>query len=218
MTDLPLHDDAPAPLWVRLLLGLLILVPVLVLGGVLQSALRSSDPLRNLPKLADVEAEWGERLLTFRRLGRADEGRINLDGSYERLPTIPDDLRRLDGETVAMLGFMAPYDSLENFGKVMIMPTLTGCYFCVPPAMNQVVYVEQKAAEAPFYDEDPVVAVGVLRLWTPESREAYHQAGYLFAILDAEVTPLAEEARFIPAGGKAPVPEHLGGHIPDALP
>ncbi len=211
MTDLPLQDDAPAPLWVRFLLGLLILIPVLVLGGVLQNTFRS-DPLRRLPNRAEIEAEWGDRLLTFRRIGRADEGVIHLDGSFERLPSIPSDLRALDGETVAMLGFMAPFDSLERFERIMIMPTMVGCYFCVPPSMNQVVYAEQKDRDAPFYD-DPVLVVGRLHLWTPDSRAPYHRDGYLFAILESEVTPVDPAAPFIPAGDRAPAPDHLGDHL-----
>ncbi|MFK7961976.1 MAG: DUF3299 domain-containing protein, partial [Phycisphaerales bacterium] len=80
----------------------------------------------------------------------------------------PDALMELNGQRVSLVGFMAPYDSLDNMRHCMILPSYVGCNFCAPPRMNQVVYVTQGGGDDdsgsfPFVEEASHVT-GTLRL------------------------------------------------------
>ena len=49
----------------------------------------------------------------------------------------PEALLQLDGKEVQLIGFMAPFDSLENMRRCMIVPTYVGCTFCSPPTSRR---------------------------------------------------------------------------------
>ena len=53
----------------------------------------------------------------------------------------PESLEKLNGRKVRMIGFMAPFDSLEDMRRCMIVPSYVGCTFCSPPNLRQVVYL-----------------------------------------------------------------------------
>ena len=57
--------------------------------------------------------------------------------------SFPEDLQKLDGQKVSLIGFMAPFDSLEDMSRCMIVPSYVGCTFCTPPNLRQVVFVTQ---------------------------------------------------------------------------
>ena len=106
----------------------------------------------------------------------------------------PERLRALDGRRVRIVGFMAPYDSLNDMRRCMIVPSYVGCSFCSPPNLTQVVYVRQaERAGARFhFIEAPSDVSGILRLPRPESTSEGHQEGFIYAIEDAVVTPYLE--------------------------
>ena len=91
----------------------------------------------------------------------------------------PEALLQLDGKEVQLLGFMAPFDSLENMRRCMIVPAYVGCTFCSPPDLTQVVYVTQgdgdTAGQYPYVDTVAHVR-GTLRLSVPPNG-ASHPAG-----------------------------------------
>ncbi|MCG8600245.1 MAG: DUF3299 domain-containing protein, partial [Verrucomicrobiales bacterium] len=116
----------------------------------------------------------------------------------------PESLLSLEGKRVQLTGFMAPYDSLNDMRRCMIVPSYVGCTFCSPPSLTQVVYVQQKeqsGGEFPFI-EPPSRVSGILRLSEGEEMHAGHQEGFVYVIDDAVVTPyLGDDA-----------PERAPGH------
>jgi len=103
----------------------------------------------------------------------------------------PEALQALEGERVRLVGFMAPWDSLVDMGRCLIMPTYVGCNFCSPPSLTQVVFVEQLPATRGRHEfiEEPSEVSGTLRLSHPESISEGHAQGFLFVLEDAVVTP-----------------------------
>ncbi|MEM6277898.1 MAG: DUF3299 domain-containing protein [Verrucomicrobiota bacterium] len=105
----------------------------------------------------------------------------------------PESLRALDGQYVRLVGFMAPYDSLSDMRRCMIVPSYVGCTFCAPPSLTQVVYVRQKERanqEFPFI-EPPSDVSGILRIAEGENLHEGHRDGFVFVIDEAIITPYA---------------------------
>ena len=110
----------------------------------------------------------------------------------------PESLEKLNGRKVRMIGFMAPFDSLEDMRRCMIVPSYAGCTFCSPPNLRQVVYVTQggdDSSEKTYsFIEEPSHAVGTLRISLPESSHEGKKHGFVYSIEDAEVTVHTGEA------------------------
>ena len=98
-------------------------------------------------------------------------------------------LEALDGQRVAVAGFMAPFDQLDDLSVFMLMPSYVGCYFCAPPSFTQVLLVRQKeedrARKRPFIDP-PIRVTGVLRLYRPASTHPAHRDQFVYALDEAE--------------------------------
>ncbi|MEM6673166.1 MAG: DUF3299 domain-containing protein [Planctomycetota bacterium] len=130
----------------------------------------------------------------------------------------PESLTELDGREVSLIGFMAPFDSLEDMRRCMIVPAYVGCQFCSPPKLTQVVYVNQDVdgdtgRKFPFIEE-PSHIVGTLRLSLPGSEHEGTRQGFLYSLEDAVVTPYTGDApERAPGHGATPVgqPIHLQG-------
>ena len=105
-------------------------------------------------------------------------------------PVYPGDLAPMDGQQVRIFGFMSPYNSLEDMRNFMLMPTATGCYFCVPPSPREVIFVRMADRDKvqPFVDE-PLEVTGTLNLWKENSDEAAHRM-FLYVIDDAKIRPV----------------------------
>jgi hypothetical protein len=100
-------------------------------------------------------------------------------------PVFPERIAALDGRRVRMVGFMAPFDSLTDMRNFMLLPTLVGCYFCVPPSALEVVLVRVKADGPVPFSEPAIEVTGTLKLWKAESGDAGHQY-FLFIMDDAQ--------------------------------
>ncbi len=117
-------------------------------------------------------------------------------------------LAALDGKRVAVAGFMAPFDQLDDLTVFMLMPSYVGCYFCAPPSFTQVLLVRQReegrTSKRPFIDP-PIRVTGVLRLYQPESTHAAHRDQFVYALDDAvcEVVTGPEVPRRASAHGEA---------------
>lgn len=166
-------------------------------GPVLKSELsqRHLDGAGHGPPVADIDFAMLDevRLLDL----------IEMDVDF------PEALRALEGRRVRLVGFMAPWDSLHDMGRCLILPTYVGCNFCAPPSLTQVVFVEQ--AEAPGagreFIEEPSEVSGTLRLLRPESTNEGHANGFFFALEDAVATPyFGPDAPERPAGHEMPEP------------
>lgn len=103
----------------------------------------------------------------------------------------PEALLQLDGKEVQLIGFMAPFDSLENMRRCMIVPTYVGCTFCSPPDLTQVVYVTQgdgdTAGKYPYVDTVAHVR-GTLRLSVPPNEHEGALQGFIYSLENAVVT------------------------------
>jgi hypothetical protein len=121
-------------------------------------------------------------------------------------PVYPGTLSPLDGRTVRIRGFMTPYDDLENLATFMVMGFPTGCNFCAPPAVNQVVLARQPERKGAYpYIDGPIEVTGTLALWTPDSADPAHRDEYFLYIMnDVRVKSL-------PASAFRPPTEHRLG-------
>lgn len=107
-------------------------------------------------------------------------------------PVFPPGMRALDGQRVRIQGFMSPYDSLQDMRRFMLFPFPTGCNFCAPPAVNQVVFVRQKEGLRRYgFVDAPILITGTLRLWREDSEDPAHTDDFfLYVMEDTEVREL----------------------------
>ena len=86
----------------------------------------------------------------------------------------PEELEKLNGQKVSLIGFMAPFESLEDMSRCMIVPSYVGCTFCTPPNLRQVVFVTQGNNDSetnyPFIEE-PSHVTGIFRITEPGSTQ-----------------------------------------------
>jgi hypothetical protein len=111
------------------------------------------------------------------------------DGKKDATLNYPAEIKALDGKRVAIVGFMAPFEKLDDMSTCMILPASVGCYFCSPPAVTQVALIQQKGGtkdKRPFINE-AVIVTGTLRLFTFASQHPAHQADFMYALDDATV-------------------------------
>jgi len=111
------------------------------------------------------------------------------DGQKDATIHYPAEIKALDGKRVAIVGFMAPFEKLDDMSTCMLLPASVGCYFCSPPAVTQVALIQQKTdskAKRPFINE-AIIVTGTLRLFTFASQHPAHQADFMYALDDATV-------------------------------
>ena len=132
----------------------------------------------------------------------------------------PEELQKLDGKKVRLIGFMAPFDSLEDMSKCMMVPSYVGCTFCTPPNLRQVVFVTQGAESSeetyPFIEE-PSYVTGIFRITNSESTHEGKNQGFVYSIENAEVTAHTGEAPKR-APGHATPGSHNKGQNAEPLP
>ncbi len=76
--------------------------------------------------------------------------------------TFPEELKKLDGRLVNIVGFMAAIDQFREVKEFMLMPIPLTCYFCDAPPMRDIIEVKlQKPANM---INEPVLIGGRLRL------------------------------------------------------
>jgi hypothetical protein len=153
-------------------------------GGPHSENLRSADQVTSMTALLRQAEASAPR-----------DGSVNFDLLKETVlkrkppPIYPESLAALDGRTVTVRGFMAPYDSLTDMRNMMLMQTSVGCYFCVPPSPKEVVFVRRNdAKEQPFIPE-PIEATGTLKLWSKDSTDPEHTM-FLYVLDDAKIRPI----------------------------
>jgi len=69
---------------------------------------------------------------------------------------IPDFIRAFDGKTVDMTGYMMPLNTVKNIRSFVFVPSLFGCCYGQPPAVNHIVLVKMADGKTAKYFEDPV--------------------------------------------------------------
>ena len=111
--------------------------------------------------------------------------------------SFPDELQKLDGKKVSLIAFMAPFDSLEDMSRCMMVPSYVGCTFCTPPNLRQVVFVTQgnNDSETNYsFIEEPSQVTGTFRITGPESTHEGKKQGFVYSIENAEVIAHTGEA------------------------
>jgi len=115
-------------------------------------------------------------------------------------PDYPAELEALDGKTVEFLGFMTPYDSIDEFKRFMLVNFPTGCNFCEIPRLQEIVFVQVDLSKKPPPFIDGITKVrGTLNLlkpdrafeiegWLPEERHNVFKE-FIYIISDATATP-----------------------------
>ena len=119
----------------------------------------------------------------------------------------PDELQKLDGKKVSLISFMAPFDSLEDMSRCMMVPSYVGCTFCTPPNLRQVVFVTQgnKDDETVYsFIEEPSHVTGTFRITRPDSTHEGKEQGFVYSIENAKVVPHTGEAPVRAAGHATP--------------
>ncbi|MCC5876082.1 MAG: DUF3299 domain-containing protein [Candidatus Sumerlaeia bacterium] len=140
---------------------------------------KALERLKESGRLPDVS---GDKMISFEDL---------METKLYRLPppVFTDKVAGLGGNTVRMVGFMSPYDSLTDLRNFMLVQVPTGCYFCAPPGPLQVVSVRIDSDTPVSFIEEPILVEGTLRLWEEESTNPMHRM-FLFVIDKAKVTPI----------------------------
>lgn len=106
--------------------------------------------------------------------------------------TYPPEIEKLEGKRVSIIGFMAPFESLEDMSTCILLPSYVGCFFCRPPSFTQVIFVHQHkeadGAKRPFI-QSPSLVTGTLLTHREGSTHPAHQMEFVYVLEDAEVVP-----------------------------
>ena len=71
---------------------------------------------------------------------------------------IPEFIRKLDGQNIEMTGYMMPLSDIKNIHSFILVPSLFGCCYGQPPAVNHIVLVKMAdGGSVKFFNETIVV-------------------------------------------------------------
>lgn len=87
-------------------------------------------------------------------------------GELDYITGIPsDDLKKLDGQTVRVPGFMVPLeDEVKSVTEFLLVPSPQACIHVPPPPSNQMVFVNVKKSAHQNVQFGPIWVYGTLRL------------------------------------------------------
>ncbi len=89
----------------------------------------------------------------------------------QRTP-IPDSIRKLDGQTVEMTGYMMPLSEVKNITQFVLVPFLWGCCYGQPPAVNHIMVVNMPEGQTSNVYNDQVRVRGTFHVG--ETRQNGH--------------------------------------------
>jgi len=147
--------------------GKLILIALIFCVLVIVTSLLSgNNPRRWMTQVAPASAAVA-RTLPSSDVGRKDDSLVAL--SFELLKKwtyvegqtpIPDFIRAFDGKSVYMTGYMMPLITVKNIRSFILAPSLFGCCYGQPPAVNHIVLVSMADGKTAKYFEDPIRVSG----------------------------------------------------------
>ena len=76
----------------------------------------------------------------------------------------PGFIKALDGKPVEMLGYMMPLTEIENIKEFLLVPSLWGCCYGQPPAVNHIVAVKLPAGQTTKFYSGPIRIDGRFRV------------------------------------------------------
>ena len=89
---------------------------------------------------------------------------------------IPGFIKALDGKNIEMVGFMMPLTEVKNITQFLLVPSLWGCCYGQPPAVNHIVVVKMPPGQtSKFYDD-------VIRVRGKFNASETKQDGYLVSL------------------------------------
>ena len=114
-----------------------------------------------------------DQVLPFEQLG---------GWSYEAgLKGMPQRVRDLHDKKVVMLGFMLPIDEVQNIQEFLLVESLWGCCYGLPPDINGIVRCVMPLNMRLDYQFEPLKVVGTLKI------SATEMDGYIVDIYQLEV-------------------------------
>ena len=69
---------------------------------------------------------------------------------------IPDFIQKLNGQNIEMVGFMMPLSEVKNITEFILVPSLWGCCYGQPPAVNHVVVVRMPPGQTTKFFNDVI--------------------------------------------------------------
>jgi len=128
--------------------GALILLPALV--SLIQARLLKEKSLKlDLAQAASAEhgnSKYEE--LTFNTL----KNWTYIEGKT----ALPGFIKSLDGKNVEMVGFMMPLTQVKEISEFLLVPSLWGCCYGQPPAVNHIVVVRMRQGHLTKFFNDVV--------------------------------------------------------------
>lgn len=132
---------------------------------------KGSDP-RDLAAVRSAEKmlEQEQKLMARLREGKlpgVDRLRFETLGGWKYtkgLDGIPDATKALDGQKIAMIGFMLPIDEVKDIRHFLLVQSLWSCCYGTPPDVNGIVRVELPKDRPIDYSFEPLLITGTLRV------------------------------------------------------
>ena len=106
--------------------------------------------------------------MTIKELG-------NFEYNQEHGGNIPADVKKLNGATVRMRGFMIPMDQSDTISRFALVPSLWSCCFGEPPQVQHIITVHCEKGKGVSYVSRPIVVEGLLEV--KETREDGYVVG-----------------------------------------
>ena len=97
---------------------------------------------------ADPAIEAGYDRLTFEVL----KNWTYVEGKSE----FPKFIKALDGKPVEMLGYMMPLTEIDHIKEFLLVPSLWGCCYGQPPAVNHIIAVKMPAGQTAKFYSGPI--------------------------------------------------------------
>lgn len=83
---------------------------------------------------------------------------------HRQNPEVPEDLMALNGEEITVIGYMVPFDRIENITQfILLQAPFMGCMHVPPPQANEVLMIETSRPLA-TYTFDPLRVTGTLNI------------------------------------------------------
>ncbi|AXJ00934.1 Protein of unknown function (DUF3299) [Cyclonatronum proteinivorum] len=77
---------------------------------------------------------------------------------------IPEDLKALDGQEISVIGYMVPFDRIENITQfILLQAPFMGCMHVPPPQANETLMIET-ARPLSTYTYEPLRVTGTLNI------------------------------------------------------
>lgn len=119
-----------------------------------QAMIKAEARLRRLLKKGSIKGI--DKILTFEE--------ISSWPYQDGLKGMPESVKKMDGKTVLMTGFMLPIDEVENIKEFLLVQSLWSCCYGQPPDINGFVRVVMKGDKRINYKYDPIKVTGQFKV------------------------------------------------------